>query len=97
MALTWTATGDDGTDGTASSYEVRYSTAPIDDDELGDGRAGPERRRPRPPRAAPRAWRCAGLDADTTYYFAIKAFDEWGNAGPAVQPGDGHDAARAHR
>ena len=30
LGLTWTATGDDGTDGTASYYQVRYSTAPID-------------------------------------------------------------------
>jgi subtilisin family serine protease len=31
MGLTWTATGDDGTEGTATFYEVRYSTDPIDD------------------------------------------------------------------
>ena len=29
MGLTWTATGDDGGTGTASSYDVRYSMAPI--------------------------------------------------------------------
>jgi hypothetical protein len=30
VTLRWTATGDDGTTGTARRYEVRYSTSPID-------------------------------------------------------------------
>ncbi len=30
VTLTWTATGDDGTTGTATAYEIRYSTNPID-------------------------------------------------------------------
>ena len=30
LALTWTAPGDDGHDGTADSYEFRYSGTPID-------------------------------------------------------------------
>ena len=29
LTLTWTATGDDGSNGAASSYDVRYSTRPL--------------------------------------------------------------------
>ena len=29
LTLTWTATGDDGSNGAASSYDVRYSTSAI--------------------------------------------------------------------
>src|SRR4029077_9471064 len=29
IGLTWTASGDDGTVGTATSYQLRWSTAPI--------------------------------------------------------------------
>ena len=32
VPLTWTATGDDGSDGQATGYDLRYSTSPITDD-----------------------------------------------------------------
>ena len=32
LTLTWTATGDDSATGTATSYDIRYSTDPITDD-----------------------------------------------------------------
>ena len=32
LTLTWTAAGDDGTTGTATTYDIRYSTFPIGDD-----------------------------------------------------------------
>ncbi len=78
MGLTWTATGDDGSVGTASYYEVRYSTAPIDDTNWAAATlAGNE---PTPsPSGSPESMEVLGLTAGTTYYFAIKAFDEWGN------------------
>jgi len=81
MFLSWTATGDDGSEGTASFHELRYSTAPIDGTNWDAAtRAGNEP----PPEAAgtPQAMEVSGLEADTMYYFAIKAFDEWGNGGP---------------
>ncbi len=81
MALTWTATGDDGGVGTAAYYEVRYSTSPIDDTNWSAAtRAGNE---PTPQvSGSPESMEVHGLAASTLYYFAIKAFDEWGNAGP---------------
>ena len=81
MGLTWTATGDDGAVGTASYVEVRYSTSPIDDSSWASAtRAGNE---PRPQAAgAPESMQVRSLAASTLYYFAMKAFDEWGNSSP---------------
>jgi subtilisin family serine protease len=81
MVLSWTATGDDGQDGTAAFYQVRYSTSPIDETSFGSAtRAGNE-----PdalPFGSPQTMEVRGLDFETTYYFALKAFDEFGNPGP---------------
>ncbi len=81
MVLTWTATGDDGTTGTAAYYEVRFSTSPIDESTWASAtRAGNE---PNPqPSGAAEMMQVGGLTASTTYTFAIKAFDEWGNPSP---------------
>ncbi|MBZ5640818.1 MAG: choice-of-anchor D domain-containing protein [Acidobacteriia bacterium] len=80
MGLTWTATGDDGIVGTASYYEVRYSTSSITEANWASAtRAGNE---PTPQvSGSPESMEVHGLDASTFYYFAIKAFDEWGNPG----------------
>src|SRR5262245_20311965 len=81
IGLRWTATGDDGGSGRALTYDVRYSTAPITEETFGQAlRAwGP------PPPSLPgsqETMEVVGLSADTTYFFAVKALDEWGNAGP---------------
>jgi len=80
MVLSWTATGDDGGSGTANSYDLRYSTAPIVEANFAAAmRAG---NTPAPAVAGtPETMEVRGLDAGTMYYFAIKAIDEWGNAG----------------
>src|SRR6185436_13531620 len=79
--LDWTATGDDGTTGTASEYDLRYSTSPITNATFGAatrvlGVAAPG------PSGAAQGTEVRGLSAGTGYYFAIKAKDEWGNLGP---------------
>ncbi|MGH9869967.1 MAG: S8 family serine peptidase [Candidatus Polarisedimenticolia bacterium] len=79
--LTWTAPGDDGAEGTATSYQIRYATSPID--EASFAKARPVGNSPSPGQAGtPGQVEVPGLDADTTWYFALKALDEWGNAGP---------------
>ncbi len=81
MGLTWTATGDDGDTGTATSYQVRYSTSPIDDSnfEMATRATGA----PNPgPSGSAESMEVGGLAAATQYYFALRALDEWGNAGP---------------
>ncbi len=78
MGISWTASGDDGEVGTASYYQVRYSKDPIDASNFDLAlRAGGE---PVPAVAGtPQAMEVKGLEANSTYFFAIVAFDEWGN------------------
>ena len=78
--LTWTATGDDGASGRASSYDLRYSTAPITPGnfETATPFPGPD---PRPSGAADSV-EVTGLSFSTTHYFAVRALDEYSNPGP---------------
>jgi hypothetical protein len=78
VALTWTATGDDGSTGRAGFYDLRYATAPItkatwDTATRALGEPGPK------PSGATESFTVSGLDPSTTYYFALKARDNMGN------------------
>jgi subtilisin family serine protease len=79
--LSWTATGDDSTDGTAKHYDVRYSVLPIDagNFDAADEAAG----EPAPkPAGQGETFTVKGLDFTTTYYFALRVLDEQSNASP---------------
>jgi len=79
MDLSWTETGDDGNVGRASRTELRYSTAPLTEGDFATGTLVPT---PNPqPAGTAAAASVSGLAYSTTFYFAIKAFDEFGNAG----------------
>lgn len=80
MGLTWTATGDDGGAGRASRYDLRVSASPIDSAsfEAAMPVAGPD-----PVMAgSTQSFEVTGLDYLTPYHFALRALDEYGNAGP---------------
>ncbi len=79
--LTWTAPGDDGMIGTATAYDLRYSTAPITE---GNWNAATQvAGEPSPSVAgAPESFTVNGLNSDTAYYFALKTSDETNNASP---------------
>ncbi len=80
LELAWTATGDDGDVGTAFAYDVRVATAPFDS----AGFASASRLHvaaPGPAGTAEHA-RLLGLTPLTTYWVAVRAEDEFGNAGP---------------
>ena len=75
VTLTWTATGDDGSSGTAAEYDIRYSTSPIDEgnwDEATQVTGEPS------PQSAGSAETMTvyGLQQEVTYYFAMKVADE---------------------
>ncbi len=79
VALTWTATGDDGDTGTAMAYDLRYSRSPISDDAAFDA-ATPVIGVPSPKApGTPESFTAAYLPTDTTLYFAIKVVDKGGN------------------
>jgi chitodextrinase len=78
VTLTWTAPGDDAAVGTATSYDIRYSTSVINS---GNFAAATAVSSPPAPLVAGTAQSkiVTGLTASTLYYFAIKAADEAGN------------------
>src|SRR5262249_9500968 len=74
----WTAVGDDSRTGTASSYDVRYSTSPIT--EANWGSATQASGEPTPTAAGTtQSMTVNGLTRQTTYYFAMKVSDDGGN------------------
>jgi hypothetical protein len=75
VKLRWTAPGDDGSDGTASYYDIRYSTSM--DTLLSWEDATQVVGEPLPAPAGQRqSITIAGLQLGTTYFFAIRAADE---------------------
>ncbi len=76
--LTWTATGDDGTNGTASGYEIRYATSQIDANNWDSASVMPNAIAPQAA-SSTEQFTVSGLQPGTTYYFAIKVMDEAGN------------------
>jgi len=75
--LSWQPSGDDGNAGNAASYDVRYSTSPINDANFG---AATSVLRPATnPKPALERYTLPGLASQTKFYFAIKALDELGN------------------
>ena len=77
LRLSWTATGDDGTTGTATSYDIRYSTSPITSANFAAVTAvtGPSPA----PSGSTESLTVTGLSGNTTYYFAMKVKDEAAN------------------
>ncbi len=82
VPLTWTATGDDGSTGTAIAYDLRYSTSSITDDATFN--AATQVTGVPAPKAAgsTESFTVLYLQSSTTYYFAIKAIDKGINRSP---------------
>jgi hypothetical protein len=80
MGVQWTSTGDDGLVGRAVRTELRRSTALITEGNFAAATLVPS---PTPlPQGNVQSVVVTGLAYSTLYHFAIKAFDEFGNAGP---------------
>jgi hypothetical protein len=75
IALTWTAPGDDGNSGTATLYDIRYSTSEISGANW--NAATQCTGEPNPQIAGSNeTFTVIGLSSSATYYFALKAADE---------------------
>jgi predicted nucleotidyltransferase len=74
ILLSWTAPGDDGTQGQASFYNIRYTdTSPFDWDTATVWKSS---RATAGPYSTPETETITGLTPGTTYYFQIKAYDD---------------------
>jgi ferredoxin len=78
IRLSWTAPGDDGTTGTATAYDIRYSDAPI---TAANWDAATVFANPPAPQAAGTTQTCdvSGLESAEVIYFAIRTTDDNGN------------------
>jgi hypothetical protein len=78
VVLTWTAVGDDSLTGTASQYDIRYSTATITAGNFGSATAVSGEPTPTAAGTA-QQMTVTGLTAATPYYFAMKTRDDASN------------------
>ncbi|PQJ35795.1 hypothetical protein BSZ35_15385 [Salinibacter sp. 10B] len=79
MTLQWTAPGDDGDQGTAVSYKLRYDTTPIESTtDFAEAEAASSVPNPKPANTTQTAT-VSGLTPDSTYYYAIRAIDDGRN------------------
>lgn len=82
ITLTWTATGDDGTTGRATSYELRFSEQPPSGTDTTSwwSNASTAGVLPPPATAGSReSYVMSGLATGSTYYFVLRVADEAGN------------------
>lgn len=78
ITVRWTAPGDDGTTGTATSYDVRYSTSTITSANWSSALQATGE--PAPAAAGTsQSFTISGLSGSRTYYVAIKTTDDAGN------------------
>jgi len=82
VTLRWNATGDDGREGTAARYEVRVRTSEPIASRADFRSAEPVRDVPSPKTAGTRQSVTVSVTPDTSYYFAIRAFDDANLASP---------------
>ncbi len=75
VALTWTAPGDDGTIGTATTYDIRYATAAITTANWASATKVTGIPAPKVTGSA-ESFTIAGLSSSTKYYVAVKTADE---------------------
>jgi hypothetical protein len=81
VQLNWTSTGDDGSIGLATSYQIRYNTVPIDDSNWATSVSVNNVVAPKISGTS-QSMIVDGLVGGTTHYFAIKVLDEASNASP---------------
>jgi subtilisin family serine protease len=84
VTLAWTATGDDDRQGQATSYEIRYLTAPITASNVASAQKMTDVPFPQPAGTTETLRVPTGLSPGT-YYFLIRVFDNVGNMAESNQ------------
>ncbi len=85
VLLSWMAPADSGAGGKAFGYDVRYATSPISEANFMAATQAPRWRIPRPQEpGADQQMLLPDLTPGLTYYFAMRAYDQAGNATPIV-------------
>ncbi|MCA9733352.1 hypothetical protein KC799_14535 [candidate division KSB1 bacterium] len=85
LTLHWTASGDNGFEGTPAAIDFRYSLSPITLENFNDA-LQPETLPDLLSGRSTVSLRIDYLIADTTYYFAIKYTDQWDNESQLSTP-----------
>ncbi|WP_257449162.1 lamin tail domain-containing protein [Archangium lipolyticum] len=81
VKLSWLPVGDDGAAGTATSYDLRYSTSAITAESFESLTDQVLTGAPQAPGSPdPETATVTGLSPSTTYYFALKVWDDAGNS-----------------
>ena len=78
IQLTWTSPGDDGATGTATTYDIRYSTTAITEENWASATEATGEPSPQVAGSG-ESFTVNGLSIATNYYFAIKTSDEASN------------------
>ncbi|AKQ64156.1 Bacterial Ig-like domain (Group 1) /fibronectin type III domain protein [Myxococcus hansupus] len=78
VRVTWTATGDNGMDGTAARYELRYSNTPFDAQTFSNATEIPTGT-PRSPWLPEELQVTPPVGQATTWYFGLRVFDAANN------------------
>ena len=83
IVLRWYASGDDGTEGNAHHYQIRYSRNPIDESNWSLVQLVQNPPAPAPPGTQETFVLSCPLEGET-YYVAIRAYDEKYNPSPGI-------------
>jgi fibronectin type III domain protein/flagellar hook capping protein FlgD len=78
VTLRWTAVGDDGLAGAATTYDIRYSTSTITENNFDAATRVVDTPAPLPA-GFPESFEVTGLEPSTEYFFAIKVGDDADN------------------
>jgi hypothetical protein len=84
--LTWTAPGDDGTEGKATSYRIRYREGPITDEAAWDAASAPGVTVTPGAAGIRETVQLVELPGAATVSFAVRAVDAAGNLAPLSNP-----------
>ena len=78
LGLSWTSSGDDGIQGIASAYEIRYSTDLLTTDNWDVATSVSQNINPQA-YGLMESWLLTGLADDTLYYVGLRVIDDRGN------------------